>query len=233
MDDLRRNDEGCAGLVEPIARWLGSMWRSGWGGVEEDIDVIALSQRVEGGGKNLVFQPEAGEDQKRAILCGERLDEAVLRPWGTVLLENKPAMVCRAGHVVPGLWRLLLGAGRQDEYWNTRNVGSSRDDSESAPMIGAHSRVDRSRILRIGGDEDEGADGRIHEWRIGDAPLFHIYNPKYCGANNSYSTINNRKIMIVWVKWFTLRVAGAERWSSITISQHQDKTSGGARKRRR
>ena len=92
MDYLRRDHRRSSGLVEALSGRLGCVRATGRRRVEQDTDIITVSQCMECGGDNLVLEPEAGEDQDGAVFCGECFDKASVRPWRIMFLEDEPAM---------------------------------------------------------------------------------------------------------------------------------------------
>ena len=92
MNHLRRDHRRGSGLVEAVSGWLSCVWATHRCCVEKDTNVIAFSEGMKRSGQNLMLEPEPREDQDRAVFCGERVDEASMRPWRTVFLKSELAM---------------------------------------------------------------------------------------------------------------------------------------------
>jgi len=97
VDDLRGVHGHRARLAQTLARSEGCASQSGRSGVEEHIDITAVDEGVEGRGQDFVLEPEAGKDEHRPILCGERLDKGLVRPGRSILLEDESALERRVG----------------------------------------------------------------------------------------------------------------------------------------
>lgn len=207
MNDLRGDYWRGASLGKSIARRLGRMLGSWRGGVEKDINVIALSQRVERGGQDLMLEPEPSEDQDRPIYCGERLDKAFVRPWRTVFLENELSKRQCARPPCGGRLFLLQSVPCQYEHRDIHDIGRIGEGGNRALMSSADARVNRGKIRRVGRDEDEGADRGIHERRIADLALFHFVLPQKIHRCAAWNDAIFKKVPggDDGAKWFTLR----------------------------
>ena len=134
---------------------------TGRGRVEKETDVVAVSQCVEGGGEDLVLEPEA----RRGSGWSGLLRRAPRQSLCATMENNVPRKRTCDGMEYSSTsyrWRYVLLLARADRE-NSRNagdVGSRRDGGEGALMIDASARVVRREFLGLGRNDDKGADRR-------------------------------------------------------------------------
>src|SRR5262249_57962083 len=108
-DDLGRGDKRSASLRQSLTGGHGGEVRAVRAAIEQDVDIIAINERIKRNGKDFVLEPKAGKDQTAAISRRERLHERFMRPWRPMLRQAEPELRWHAQRTVRGrcLFRIM------------------------------------------------------------------------------------------------------------------------------